>query len=138
MTRMHVDNDAEAEALQDPEDRIANAAEPEAISLQGQRSKRESERTAEFWQGLLATKDGRAELWKIFNEAGVFRPPFVSTNGFPDANATFFQAGKYAFAQSLFHRCLASDLAATRAMLIEHDPAFAHLAPELKRRGARA
>lgn len=131
------EEDVVDESAMDAEDRTPNAADADAINIQLERAKREGDRTSNFWRAILATKEGRDELWKILNGAGVFRAPFVSNNGFPDNQATWFQAGKYAFVQGLYHQCMASDLEGTRQMLIEHDGGFKAMAPELKRRGAR-
>lgn len=133
-----IENAEVDETLMDIEDQAANAADAAAVNLQKERAKRVQNRTADFWRNILSTPQGRAELWRIFQMGGLFRTPFTATNGFPDANATFFAAGKHAFVQDLYHEALASDLEGVRTMLIEHDSGFKALAPELKRRGVRA
>ncbi len=126
--------EAPDESQMDIEDRTANAADAGAINMQKERAKRVQNRTADFWQANLATKEGRYEWWQIFLRGGLFQAPFRSSNGFPDPNATFFAAGQYAFCQGLYQQAMAADIDGVRQMLVENDGTFAALAPELKGR----
>ena len=77
-----------------------------------------------FWQGLLADRRGRREIYKLVAEQlHAFEDRFVSgPTGFPDPNATWFAAGAQAAGLRIYQRLLMLDPVAVATMHAENDP----------------
>ncbi len=113
----------------DPEEPI-----PETTSLTDPRSqrrardriKREAQESASLWRAILNDKIGRREMWRLIQEdCNGFTPPFAcGPNGFPNEQATWFQAGLYSLGQRLYQRWLRIAPDSVRLMHEENDSAF--------------
>lgn len=105
---------------------VDNAASTEGIARKLKRVKRASDRAAEFWKQALSNEVGRAELWGILQDCHAFETRFAcGPNGFPQPEATWFEAGKQDVGQRLFFTLTKHDRAGAFLMLDEHDPRFA-------------
>ena len=74
---------------------------------------------------ILGSEPGRRFLWRILTEARAFDNPFaVGPNGFPQPEATWFQAGVKDLGQRLYLTWLRISPEAVAAMHRENDPRF--------------
>lgn len=110
----------------DPADALSPAegvAEPADVRKRQRRARKRVQTAAGFWQRLLATEEGRAEVWAILDHAGTFdMRAGVGPNGFPQPEVTMFNLGQKAVGEWLYFRLLAYDPAGTATMLEEHQP----------------
>jgi hypothetical protein len=118
-----------------PDDDIPRADEdnPETVSavdpVQQSRKRRKAEseqdKAARFWKVVFGDGVGRRAMWEILESVGWRNSPFTATAvGFPDPNATWFNAGRHAYAQHLFMTWLKQSPDGVMQMLAEHDPRF--------------
>lgn len=108
-----------------PETDAIDSGSPEGVAAQTKKRSRAADKVAEFWKGVLSTEIGRAEIWRILADGGVFTSPFqVGPNGFPQPDATWFKAGQQALVFAEYHRLLLHDRVGVMLMLDENDPAF--------------
>lgn len=78
-----------------------------------------------FWRRVLATPDGRREVWQLLEAAHWREKDFASTPiGFPDVNATFYRLGQRDYGLWLYHTLLGHDRDGVLTMLDDHDPRF--------------
>lgn len=78
----------------------------------------------------LSTKSGRHELYRVLASACTFEDRFAcGPNGFPQPEATWFQAGEKSLGQRLFLTWLRIDREAVFLMLDENDPRFSKQIP---------
>lgn len=115
-----------------PEDQPApdNAANPAAVRRRVTRTKLQAKEGAAWWRQALSTKPGRRELYLILQTARAFETPFAcGPTGFPQPEATWFQAGMHDLGQRLFLSWQRIDRDAVYLMLDENDPRFAKPAP---------
>ncbi len=104
------------------EQETVSADNPETERKRRTRIKREFDEAVTFWQSALSTEIGRREIWKLLSEAHTFEDRFAcGPNGFPQVEATWFQAGEKAFGQRLWLTLQRYDLDAVLAMHREHD-----------------
>jgi hypothetical protein len=68
----------------------------QAAEDQQSKTKMEARQASDFWRGLLRTPIGRREIHKLLTMVRAFESsPFAATPiGFPDPQATFFNAGQ--------------------------------------------
>lgn len=120
-----IDEDpVEAEPLEDYEAAQA-AATPQAYRKQADKSKRVKDKAAEFWKRCMADPVGRAQIWDLLVLAGTFEERFgVGPNGFPQPEATWFNAGQKAFGQKFYQMLARVDRAALFLMHDEFDAEF--------------
>lgn len=98
-----------------------NAAEPAEVKKQVKRQAQRRRDSAEIWQSILATKEGRAELWKVLVESGAFAiNAGTSRNGSYDPVLTGYLHGQKDLGQYLFHMWLGYDREGALQMLLEH------------------
>jgi hypothetical protein len=118
----HDDEDG-AEAA---EQGTVDAASPIARREITRRQKREREDSLQFWRTCLNTAVGRRELWRNVVAAGrVFEAGFAcGPNGFPQSEATWFQAGESTFARRLYLAWLRDHRDLVGLMHDENDPHF--------------
>ena len=104
---------------------VPNAADDEGLKKTQARQRREARDVQKFWTRVLADKTGRAEIWRLLDEAGTFRTEFAcGPTGFPDANATFFKLGQSTYGMRLYQDLLVWDRAGVLRVHDEHDPRF--------------
>ncbi len=109
---------------------VPNAASPAAVRKA--RNKQAYDRFAAetFWRATLADPVGRSELYRLLREAGTFEERFAcGPNGFPQPEATWFQAGQQAFGMRLFQSLIVIARDDVFRMMDEHDPRFKKPAP---------
>jgi hypothetical protein len=123
--------EGEEEAWEEPD--VKSVANPEAVKRARSQAEREAREAAAFWKAVFSNKIGRRVMWRLLMEdCNGFSPPFAcGPNGFPQTEATWFQAGQYALGQRLYQRWLAAEGASVAQMHRENDPAFA---PRRRRR----
>lgn len=100
-----------------------NVAEPAAIRDATKARAMRERSSAEFWQGMLSTPDGRREAWSILAKAGAFEMRGgISASGGYDPEITAFHRGQNALGQALFFEWLGYDQDGVLQMLLEHQP----------------
>ena len=131
MTNRVIEDEMEEE---DVEFDLPNAADAGRINERVARVKKDEERAVEFWQACLSDPIGRKEIWNLLQTAGTFENRFsVGPNGFPQVEATWFNAGQAAFGLQLYHSLLVRDHQAVYNMHLENDPRFTRIKPKRRR-----
>ena len=103
-----------------------STVDPNANNKIRDRQKREADEAKRFWSAMLAHPVGRREIWRLLRDCHTFEERFAcGPNGFPQPEATWFEAGQQAFGQRLFQSLILMDREATFHMMDEHDPRFA-------------
>ncbi len=103
-----------------------NAADPGALKRQRTRSRLKARESDRWWTSVLSTELGRREIWRVLESAGWNRTPFAcGPNGFPQPEATWFQAGQQEFAWRLFFSLQRIAPELTLLMQQENDSRFA-------------
>lgn len=108
------------------EERPPVATSPARVREAKRRAAREAIEGDEFWIGALSSVVGRREFWQLLrDDCHGFAPPFAcGPNGFPQPEATWYQAGAYAIGQRLYQRWLRLSPDNIRLMHEENDPVF--------------
>lgn len=124
------DDSDETEGAEQPE--LFNAAEPKQVQKRESKAKRAKRLSDAWWRRVLADPVGRAQMWGIIQtECHAFEERFAcGPVGFPDANATWFEAGRQSVGQRLYQTLMTIDPMNTHLMLIENDPRFSGLVPK--------
>jgi hypothetical protein len=121
------DHDA---SLPDDEDTepvgTVNLSDPKSVKKSRDRARREEQEEASFWRAVLNDRIGRRVMWNLLvNECGGFSPTFqCGPNGFPQPDATWFAAGKYAVGQILYQRWMRLAREGLTQMMDENHPSF--------------
>jgi hypothetical protein len=114
--------DLDPAELPPSEQETVSADSPETERRRKTRIRREFEEAVGFWTDALKTQIGRREIWKLLQSAHTFEDRFAcGPNGFPQVEATWFQAGEKAFGQRLWLSLQRYDLAGVLQMHSEHD-----------------
>jgi len=101
---------------------VPDAASASGVQEQARTARRAADETLAFWRGVLASRIGRHEIFKLLANAHTFEDRFASTPvGFPDRAATFFQLGEKAVGTRLYHYLAGLDRALVLQMLDEAD-----------------
>lgn len=122
------DDQDESEAGTEPElaSGSDDAASPSAIKEKGRRLSREQREALDFWRGIFSTPIGRREMWKLLTEAHTFEERFAcGPNGFPQPEATWFQAGEQALGQRMYRSWARDHRVEVLLMHDENDKSFA-------------
>lgn len=105
-----------------------DAADPDAIKKVRRRKARAEDEARAFWGRVLGDPVGRRELWGILEALKWRETPFqVGPNGFPQPEATWFQAGQREAGLRLYHKLVHHTREGVALMLDEHDPRFVDL-----------
>lgn len=105
--------------------RMPNAADDQAIEKAQRRSKHNADKAADFWRRVLSEDVGRAVMWDVLINMHTFSDRFaVSPAGFPQPEATWFQAGEKAAGWRLYDALRKADFTGVHRMHIAHDPYF--------------
>ncbi len=119
------DEDDELPLDLDEPEATEDAGSPKRVRSKKQRlelAKREADR---FWRDVFANPVGRQEMWKLLQGCHTFEERFAcGPNGFPQTEATWFEAGQQSFGLRLYQTWLARDPLAVAAMHREHDGRF--------------
>lgn len=97
------DDDVDGEGAEAAEPLNDDAASRTGLESKRRRISREQREGLEFWRGVFASPVGRREMFAILQSAHTFEDRFAcGPNGFPQPEATWFQAGEHAFGQRLY------------------------------------
>lgn len=99
------DDDVPVEGSRDENasSRVPNAADPVRIERARQRADFREDQRADFWKKTLSTELGRQVMWEVLQGMHTFEERFAATpSGFPDPNASWFQAGEKAAGWRLY------------------------------------
>jgi hypothetical protein len=109
--------------------------DPKAQRRARDRIKREQQEAEGFWRAVFNSKVGRREMWRlIIEDCHGFTPPFAcGPNGFPNGEATWFQAGQYSIGQRLYQRFMQRAPEDVMLMHQENDPRFIKAKPQRRR-----
>lgn len=107
-----------------------NVADEAGIKAQTKAQAVKQRDSAEFWQMILATEEGRREIWQILSDAGTFEQRGgVSANGGYDPILSAFWGGQKSLGHHFYARLLGYDREGVVQMLIEHDQTVKNSAP---------
>lgn len=121
------DDDKPIEGSRDaaPINEHPNAADARAIGLARECAKHKTDQAADFWRRVLSEDIGRAVMWDVLSGLHTFETRFATApNGFPNPEATWFQAGQQAAGWRLYDALRRADFAAVHLMHREHDNYF--------------
>jgi len=116
---------SDEDAPQDQEPLFFDAGDPEQVAGR-RRSKKLQERDSErFWKAIFATELGRREMYALLRDSKAFEVRFAcGPNGFPQPEATWFQAGESEWGRRMADTWMARHPDEYLAMLRENDPRF--------------
>ena len=113
------------EPQDDEQQQPSAAATPRAARKQRDTARLRKKQTDQFWIAALGDEIGRRAVWELFVSAHTFEERFAcGPNGFPQPEATWFQAGEQAFGLRLYQTLLVLDRVGVGIMHDEHDPRF--------------
>ena len=103
-----------------------NAAEPASLRKARARASLRKEEASDFWRRALGSEVGRRELWGVLASAHAFDERFAcGPNGFPQPEATWFEAGQQALGFRLYLSWLRLAPEGVGLMMAENHPALA-------------
>lgn len=112
-------------AEQGDELEIVNAADQQSLKRQRRRQMTDAEKIRDWWRAVMATEIGRLVVWQLLQDAHTFEDRFAcGPNGFPQPEATWFQAGEKAFGQRLHQTISIHARDGLFLMHDEHDPRY--------------
>ncbi len=125
-------DDDDGDQTQEDGPALFDAGEPAQVRKRETAAQRRTREADDWWRRILADPIGRREMWGIIQtECHAFEERFAcGPNGFPQTEATWFEAGRQSVGQRIFQTILARDPVNTMRMLTEHDPRFARFAPK--------
>lgn len=123
-----LDDEPEEEPL--PE--TTNLTDPKSQRRSRDRIKREAQEEESFWRAVFNDKTGRRTMWRLLqDDCHGFTPPFAcGPNGFPQPEATWFQAGQYTIGQRLAQRWQQMAAEGYALMMTENDPRYVKAKPD--------
>lgn len=125
---------AEDETAPDAEP-IASAVDPKEFSERRKRIDLEAEQIRLFWSRIMRNPIGARVVWQILTELHAFDERFAcGPNGFPQPEATWFEAGKQSYGLALYQKLAVYDREALFALHDLYDPRFAKPKPSRRRR----
>lgn len=117
---------------------MVNAAEPRSLKRARTKAKLREEEAADFWRRALGSEVGRRELWGVLQSAHAFEERFAcGPNGFPQPEATWFEAGQQALGFRLYRSWMRLAPEGVTLMMTENDPALAAMAGPKQSRSRR-
>jgi hypothetical protein len=118
-------------AGQDADQETVDAANPARLRDRRKREVIEKENSDNFWRRVLSDPVGRKEVWKLLQAGHAFEERFAcGPNGFPQTEATWFQAGEQAFVLRIYQSLLVLDRDAIALMHDEYDHRFGRRKPK--------
>ena len=130
------DLDEEAARADDPSIEVPSAVDPGKNVRIRNKAKREQAEAVAFWSAVFADRMGRLEMWKILeasSNGGWRSTPFaLGPTGFPQPEATWYNAGEREFALRLYHSWLRMVPEGVLLMLRENDDRFIEPKPKPK------
>jgi hypothetical protein len=101
------DNEQEPE-LFPTEQKTVDASSVRVHRTRVKRQRLEVRQAEKFWQGVFSTAIGRREMWRLLQSCHTFEERFAcGPNGFPQPEATWFQAGEQALGQRMYQTWIA-------------------------------
>lgn len=114
------------EAEQPSAQRTEDAASPRRYRSKKRKAEIERREGENFWKRCLNDPAGRRELFRFLQSCHFAEDRFAcGPNGFPQPEATWFQAGEKSVGERLFHSLCVLDREHAFLMLDEHDPRYA-------------
>jgi len=102
-----------------------NAADGKKVAQRRQKLKTAEKQEVEFWRQAMSSEIGRRAIWKLLAQANTFEQRFAcGPNGFPQVEATWFQAGEQSFGLRLYHMLARNDRILLLKMHDENDPYY--------------
>lgn len=131
------DADDDDQEGQPAEPQLFDAGEPRQVRKRETKRQIAERRADEWWQRVLSDPVGRAQMWGILQtECHAFEERFAcGPSGFPQPEATWFEAGKQSVGLRLYQTLMARDPVNTQQMVIENDPRFAKWANKEDKNG---
>ena len=115
------------------EEHTVDAASPAEQRKRSLSAKQQARATDDWWREALSTPQGRFVLWGILQSCHTFEDRFAcGPNGFPQSEATWFQAGEQSIGLRLHRSWMRIDFSAVNQMHVENDSAFAKRPPPTK------
>ena len=96
-----------------------DASDERQVKLADRQDRKERQRDKEELLWLLADRRGRRFLWRLLEQAGVFRSSFAGTSAI-DVNAVVSSEGRRSVGLAVLGDVLATDPAAYLAMIQEN------------------
>jgi len=113
--------------------KMPNAADDTAIEKAQRRAKHVADKSADFWRRVLSEEIGRRVMWEVLVGMHTFEERFaVSPAGFPNPEATWFQAGEKAAGWRLYDALRKADFTGVHRLHLENDPYFKEKANQRK------
>lgn len=109
------------------EEVIPNAADESQVREARHQSRKRKDQKGDFWKACLATPIGRQEIWELLTvRCHTFENRFAcGPNGFPQPEATWFQAGEKNVGSEFYQDLLFMDRNGVMAMHEQCDPRYA-------------
>jgi len=116
---------------------VASAVDPKQFTERKKRIDVEAEQVRLFWSRTLRDPVGARVIWSMLTDLHAFEERFAcGPNGFPQPEATWFEAGKQAFGLALYHKLAQCDREALFALHDLYDPRFAKPKPKRSRKSS--
>ncbi len=109
-----------------------DAGDPVAVRKRETKAQAAKRQADDFWRGLFSTEIGRRELWKLItDQCHAFDERFAcGPSGFPQPEATWFQAGQQSLGLRLYQSWLYLNPQGVFLMMAENNKDLARaLAP---------
>lgn len=110
----------------EPVPETLDLTDPKSQKRARDRQRREAQEIDGLWRGVMNLPVGRRAVWTmIIQDCHGFSPPFAcGPNGFPQTEATWFQAGQYSIGQRLYQRLMRMAPESVALMHAENDATF--------------
>jgi len=122
---MPSDEEIETEVILDIPSTNDDAADEKKVQRRRQKIKSEEKHEADFWRQAMNSEVGRRSIWKLLIQSNTFEQRFAcGPNGFPQTEATWFQAGEQSFGLRFYHMLARNDRILLLKMHDENDPYY--------------
>lgn len=102
-----------------------DAGDPVQVGKRKRRLDIEAKESERFWQAVFGSKTGRREMYKLLRDCNAFGTNFAcGPNGFPQPEATWFQAGQADWGRRMRETWLVRHTEEFAQMLRDHHPDF--------------
>jgi hypothetical protein len=102
-----------------------DAGDPTHVKRRERKASLLERRSRHFWETIFGTEVGRREMFKLLRDCHAFEDRFAcGPNGFPQPEATWFQAGESSWGRRLVQTWMVNHTDAFALMLRENDPRF--------------
>jgi len=124
------DDDTDQDQQSEGSGELFDAGEPGAVKKRETKAQLRQRQSDAWWNKLLSDPVGRREMWGIIQtECHAFEERFATgPNGFPQSEATWFEAGRQSVGQRIWQTMFMRDPAGAMLMLAENDSRFARFA----------